>query len=318
MENLTDLSFVIPVYNEESSLAELSRRIEQTVKENSLGSIEILFIDDGSTDASWTVIKDLSRGSPVIHGIRFRRNFGKAAAISSGFAEARGDIVITMDADLQDIPEEIPNMVSKLNEGYDLVSGWKRERHDPMEKRLPSKVFNAITGTLTGLQLHDFNCGFKAYRRSVTETVKVYGELHRFIPALAHAEGFRVAELAVRHQAREYGKSKYGFGRYFKGCLDLLTVVSTTRFLRRPLHFFGGAGFVLGFIGLFILGVLSAMKLFLGIPIAGRPMFFLGILSVLASLQLLSIGLLAELINRHQGEKLSQQVHERTGFADIN
>ncbi len=234
----------------------------------------------------------------TIVGIKLRRNFGKADALAAGFSRALGDIVITLDGDLQDDPIEVPNFIKKLNEGYDLVSGWKKERKDPLEKRIPSKIFNLVTSFASGIKLHDFNCGFKAYKRKVLPHLRLYGELHRFIPAIAHASGFHVAEIPVLHHPREHGCSKFGCGRYLKCCLDLLTVITTTRFLKRPLHLFGSSGILIGLFSFLILAYLSLGKLFWDIPIHGRPLFFLGILGILFAGQLLSVGVLAELLVR--------------------
>ncbi|MGE9296786.1 MAG: glycosyltransferase family 2 protein [Puniceicoccales bacterium] len=299
---MPSLSFVIPVYNEEETLGTLFDEIAASVPHD---QFEVVFVDDGSRDRSWERIGELhAKHGEQVRGVRFRRNFGKAAGLKAGFEAAKGEIVFTMDADLQDVPAEIPNFLAKLDEGADMVSGWKKERHDPLEKRLPSKLFNAITSWSTGLYLHDFNCGFKAYRREIVENINLYGELHRFVPAIAHSMGYRVVEIPVQHRPREHGQSKYGFGRYLKGCLDLLTVVLTTKFNTRPLHLFGGFGMATGSIGFLILFYLSASKVLMGASIGGRPLFFLGILLVLFAGQMVSTGLLAELLvttaNRNQ------------------
>lgn len=295
----TKVSFVIPVYNEEATIHTLHGQITATLLKSNIENYEICFVDDGSTDNSWNEINTLiqSEGSRTI-GLRFRRNFGKADALQAGFTEVSGDIIFTMDADLQDDPKEIPAFVAKLEEGYDLVSGWKQVRHDPISKTLPSKVFNGLARILSGVQLHDFNCGFKAYRKEVTESISLFGELHRFIPILAHAEGYKVGELSVQHHPREHGVSKYGGKRFLKGFLDLLTVTFTTRYLRRPAHIFGGGGIAAGSLGFMVLTWLSFSKLALGNPIGTRPLFFLGILLLLLGVQLLSFGLIAEMINR--------------------
>ena len=292
-----DISVVVPVYDEENSLVELMDRLKPVLQEVAPGGYEVLFIDDGSRDGSWKAIRELREvhGS-VIRAIRHRRNFGKAAALAHGFNAARGGIIITMDADLQDQPEEIPKFLKALDEGADMVSGWKRCRKDPLDKTLPSRVFNFLVRATSGLKLNDVNCGFKAYRAEVAKDIKLYGEMHRFIPILAHAEGYRVGEVAVEHQPREHGHSKYGPTRLIKGALDLLTTVVLTRYLRRPAHFFGGAGLVVGAIGLGVLGYLS-IGWFLGYKgIGTRPLFFFGILGTLLSAQLISLGLVAELV----------------------
>jgi glycosyltransferase involved in cell wall biosynthesis len=292
------ISFVIPVMNEEKTIAQLLAAIRAAV--TPLGqSFEVLFIDDGSTDSSWQEITKLTTQFPsVVRGLRFRRNFGKSQALSVGFERCRGQIIFTMDADLQDDPNAIPAFLEKLDEGFDLVSGWKKKRQDPITKTLPSKLFNSVTSRLTGLHLHDMNCGFKAYRRQVTSAIRLYGELHRFTPVLAHELGFRVGEVAVEHHPRVYGVSKYGWRRLFSGFLDLLTVLFTTQYLNRPSHLIGGLGLVVGVIGFGILGYLTIIR-FSGEHIGGRPLLSFGILISLVSIQLISIGLLAELINRN-------------------
>ncbi|MGJ8652006.1 MAG: glycosyltransferase family 2 protein [Opitutaceae bacterium] len=293
------VGFVIPVYNEEETVQLLHAKITAILAEETITKYQICFIDDGSTDKSWQHIEALCQAdSDHTTGLRFRRNFGKADALQAGFDHVDKDIVFTMDADLQDDPTEIPAFLEKLNEGYDLVSGWKEVRHDPFSKTLPSKVFNALARALSGVQLNDFNCGFKAYRKEVTESIQLFGELHRFIPILAHAEGYRIGELPVQHHPREHGVSKYGGKRFLKGFLDLLTVTFTTRYLRRPAHIFGGFGMAAGAAGFIVLFWLSFSKLALGNPIGTRPLFFLGILLLLLGFQLLSLGLIAELITR--------------------
>ncbi|MEN9795704.1 MAG: hypothetical protein RLZZ150_681, partial [Bacteroidota bacterium] len=243
------ISVVIPLLNEEESLPELARQLENVLERVARGKYEVIFVDDGSTDDSFRVIQDIHARNQRFKAIRFRTNHGKSAALAIGFSECKGDIVITMDADLQDDPNEIPSLVAKLEEGYDLVSGWKRKRHDPWHKTMPSKLFNAVTSRMSGIRLHDFNCGLKGYRREVIENVQVYGEMHRYIPALAHWEGFRVTEIPVQHRARQHGVSKFGMSRFLKGYLDLLTVMFTTRYIKRPLHFFGAVGSLFAVVG---------------------------------------------------------------------
>ncbi|MEO0797014.1 MAG: glycosyltransferase family 2 protein [Verrucomicrobiota bacterium] len=297
-----ELSLVIPAYNEVDSLDRLWARITEVLNDSPWDSFEAVFIDDGSTDGTWESIRKLWKEYPTrARGIRMRRNFGKAAALAAGFAAARGRLIITMDADLQDEPGEIPNLVAKIEEGYDLVSGWKKERHDPLEKRVPSKLFNAVTRKISGLELHDFNCGLKAYRAEVVRELPLYGELHRYIPILAHAEGYRVTEIAVEHHAREFGVSKYGLGRYYKGFLDLLTVAAITRFLQRPGHLFGGSGLMIGTVGFLILSYLSMIKIVFGADIGHRPLLLLGVLLMLLGVQLVSVGLVGELVIRKLG-----------------
>ncbi len=305
------LSFVIPVLNEGETLSTLNEKIAAVVQARELGSFEVIFVDDGSTDPSWQRICDLSTEHGHVRGLRFRRNFGKAAALAAGFAEARGEIVFTLDADLQDDPEEIPRFLEKMDEGYDLVSGWKKDRQDPLEKRLPSKLFNAVACRAGRVRLHDMNCGFKAYRREVLPHLNLYGELHRYVPVLAHAEGFSVTEIPVVHHPREHGVSKYGWKRYIKGMLDLLTVLATTRYLDRPGHLFGGLGLVSSAVGFLILFYISCMKLIAGMPIGGRPLFFLGILLLLLGSQLISLGVIGELLIRFQRHDSSAKIIER-------
>lgn len=293
------VGFVIPVCNEEATLEDLHAAIVRSCRAAGVASLRICFVDDGSTDGSWAVIERLCAAHPEITtGLHFRRNFGKADALQAGFSHLENDVIFTMDADLQDDPEEIPRFLEKLEAGYDLVSGWKKVRHDPIGKTLPSKVFNALARMVSGVRLHDFNCGFKAYRREVTRHIRIFGEMHRFVPILAHAEGFQVGEIPVTHHAREHGTSKYGSKRFVKGLLDLVTVVVMTRYLRRPAHIFGGAGFALGALGFLILFLLSLEKLVWGHSIGGRPLLFLGILLMVMGTQLLSLGLVAELIIR--------------------
>jgi dolichol-phosphate mannosyltransferase len=290
------LSVVVPAMNEEESLPVLVAGIIEACAASGLALSDIVLVDDGSSDRTWAVMSQLAAGNEKIQAIRLRRNFGKATALMVGISACTGDVVITMDADLQDDPGEIPRFVQALDAGYDLVSGWKKERNDPFSKTLPSRLFNAVTARISGVRLHDFNCGFKAYRREIFDTVELYGELHRYVPVLAHALGYRIAEIPVRHHARKYGKSKYGVARYLRGFLDLLTVVMLTRFAYRPGHLFGGLGalFLLG--GGAVLAYLTGLKLFTGASIGGRPLLLLGVLVVIVGLQLVLFGLLAELI----------------------
>ena len=300
MPSTIQLSVVIPLYNEEATLIPLFEQIQAVVEAQALGSFEVIFIDDGSTDDSWQKLSELKAAHPnTVSALRFRRNHGKAAALSAGFEQVRGEIVITMDADLQDEPAEIPSFLAKLNKGYDCVSGWKQLRQDPLGKTLPSKVFNWATAAASGVKIHDFNCGFKAYRADAIKSLDLYGELHRYIPVLLAADGFTIAEIPVEHHRRTHGVSKYGWNRLIKGGLDLMTVIVLTRYLKRPGHFFGGFGLLSGFAGFCILATLSIQKLFWQISIGGRPLFFLGILLLLLGIQLFSIGLIGELINYH-------------------
>lgn len=290
------LSFVIPAHNEEATLGDIVERIHEAVQTvPSIAAFDIVLVDDGSRDRSWSVMSALADRYPgVVKGVRLRRNFGKATALATGFRHCRGQVVFTMDADLQDDPKEIPRFLAKLDEGFDLVSGWKRERQDPWNKTLPSRVFNRVTATITGIRLHDFNCGFKCYRREVVDHLALYGELHRFIPVLAHDLGFRVTELPVEHHPRRHGVSNYGWERYARGVLDLLTVIAITRWLHKPGHLFGGLGILLGLLGFGTLLYLAVLWL-LGLgPIGGRPLMTLGVLASVMSLQMVSLGVIAE------------------------
>jgi glycosyltransferase involved in cell wall biosynthesis len=292
-----NITVVVPVYNESESLANLHRELSVALAE--LGPAEFVFVDDGSNDGSWSRIRALSENDERVRGVRLRRNFGKAAALMAGFRASRGDIVFTLDADLQDDPAEMPKFLDALASGFDVVSGWKRVRHDPWHKVIPSRVFNALVSRLTGCHLHDHNCGFKAYRRQVIEEVEVYGELHRFIPVLAHAQGFKVGELVVNHRPRRYGRSKYGFSRLMKGFLDILTVRFLTGFGHRPLHVLGGIGLVLfglGFLGLLFLAVewLRGHG-----PIGTRPLLVYSATLLGVGAQILCLGILAELVTSY-------------------
>ncbi len=300
------LSIVVPVFNEEESLGELCSKIDETCQAEGI-DYEIVFVDDGSTDTSWQQIEKHS--SDRILGIRFRRNFGKAAALSAGFQAARGETIITMDADLQDDPNEIPRLMKKLDEGYDVISGWKKVRHDPWHKVLPSRVFNGMISWLTGVHLHDHNCGLKAYRRAVIKEVNLYGEMHRFIPVLAAAKGFRISELVIKHHARMHGQSKYGFERFIKGFLDLLTVYFLTGYGNRPQHLIGSVGlasFLAGSCGLFLLSILWVLSRLSStwddVHLHASAIFYFCIVGVLLGVQLLSLGFLAELITARSGE----------------
>lgn len=291
-----EISIVIPLYDEEKSLRELYDKIKYALNRNS--RYEIIFIDDGSTDGSWRVLSELRSRDRKVKLIRFRRNFGKSAALSIGFAQAEGQFVITMDADLQDDPNEISNLVNELKKGYDLVSGWKKKRKDPITKTIPSRFFNFITSMMTGIRLHDFNCGLKGYRKDVVKEVKIYGELHRYIPVLAHWLGFKIGEIPVQHHARKYGKTKFGIGRFWKGFLDLLTVLFTTRYLQRPLHLFGFWGIVFFLAGFGIDLYLTFLKIFEGMSLSNRPLFLAGVLFIIVGVQFISIGLIGEIISK--------------------
>jgi glycosyltransferase involved in cell wall biosynthesis len=295
------ISVVLPVLNESESLEELGKTLLSVAARHGL-QLEIIFVDDGSSDGSWDKIRRLSASDPRIHGIRFRRNFGKAAALAAGFDAALGQVVLQMDADLQDDPSEIPRFLGKLAEGFDVVNGWKRVRKDPWHKVWPSRVFNWLVSRLTGLKLRDHNCGLKCFRAEVVKELPLYGELHRFIPVMAHARGYRVAELPVEHHPRRYGRSKYRFHRFVKGFLDLLTVVFLTVFGQRPLHLLGGIGlpaFLLGAAGLSYLAVCWVLARFqvhgFG-PIGARPLLIYSLGCLIIGFQMLAIGFLAELV----------------------
>lgn len=292
------ISVVVPFLDEEGSLKELHRRLTEVL--GRLGqSYEILLIDDGSRDGSPALADAIAEEDPRVGVVHFRRNFGKAAALDAGFKRARGSVVITMDADLQDDPDEIPNFLAKLDEGHDLVSGWKRRRQDPIGKTLPSKIFNLVVSRVSGLALHDFNCGFKAYRVAAVRDLDLYGELHRYVPVLVHFRGFRVTELPVQHHPRRTGASKYGVERMMKGFFDLMTVLLITRYRTRPLHLFGGAGLLFAFIGLLCLAYLTVLW-FQGHGIGTRPLLLFGVLLMLLGVQLVSTGLLGEMIGWSQ------------------
>ncbi len=293
-----DVSIIIPLLNEEGSLSELHARITEQMAALDIENYEIVFVNDGSTDGSDAILRGLHARDRHVHVIHFRRNFGKAAAIDAGFRHSQGVTVITMDADLQDDPSEIGTMLAVLDDGYDLVSGWKKTRHDPITKTLPSKLFNFTLRRLSGLGLHDFNCGFKAYRREAAMAINVYGELHRYIPVLVHWKGFRVTEVPVQHHPRRHGTTKYGLERILKGFLDCLTVLLLTRFASRPLHLFGTVGAGIGSIGLAILVYLSVLWVVANESIGDRPILLIGIMLMLVGVQLVSAGLVAEMLTR--------------------
>ncbi|MCK8518363.1 glycosyltransferase family 2 protein [Methanoculleus sp. 7T] len=290
-----DISIVIPVYNEVENVPLLYRKLREDL--SSLGrTYEIIFIDDGSTDDTFAKLKEVQANGDHIRIIKFRRNFGKAAALNTAFRQVKGEVVITMDGDLQDDSAEIPKFLDKIDEGYDLVSGWKYPRNDPITKTAPSKVFNKLTCWMTGVNLHDFNCGFKAYKREVTDALHLYGELHRYTPVLANYYGFKIAEVTVRHHPREFGKSKYGAKRVIKGLLDLITVKFLTSYASRPLHVFGVPGILSLLVGFFIGLYLVILKYLRDIALTERPLLLLSILLILLGLQFFSIGLLGEMI----------------------
>ncbi len=286
------LSIVVPVFNEEGNLQNLYDQVRAVLDAQNI-PFEFVFVDDGSRDGTWKVIQELS-ADPRVRALRHRRNFGKAQGLANGFAVARGDVIITMDGDLQDEPTELPKFLATLDEGYDLVSGWKQRRQDPLGKTMPSKFFNWTVRKASGVQLHDFNCGFKAYRRDVTESIRLYGELHRFTPVLANAEGFKVAELPVKHNPRTWGSSKYGWSRLVKGFLDLMTVVFLTRYRYRPLHLFGIPGVLAIILGLLLGVYLSFERLVMNDTIGTRPLLSLTVLLLIMGTQFFGLGLLGE------------------------
>ena len=307
-----DISIVIALMNEEASLPELRDWIVKMAHENDL-SYEIIFIDDGSHDNSWNIIETFSHEDHNIKAIKFQRNYGKSAALNQGFQYAEGDVVITMDADLQDNPDEIPELVRMIREdGYDLVSGWKKKRYDPLTKTLPTKLYNWATRKMTGIHLHDFNCGLKAFRKDVTKSIEVYGEMHRYIPAIVKWSGFRkIGEKVVQHQARKHGSTKFGWERFINGFLDLLSITFISRFGKRPMHLFGSIGTVLFVIGFVIAGYLTYQKIFLGVVrVNERPLFDLGILSMQLGTILFVGGFLAELVSRTAHDRNSYLIQK--------
>jgi Glycosyltransferases involved in cell wall biogenesis len=313
-----DISVVIPLYNEEESLKELFNWIDRVMKENDF-SYEVIFVDDGSTDRSWRIIESLKSQSDNVRGMRFRRNYGKSPALYCGFKEAQGDVVITMDADLQDSPDEIPELYRMIkSDGYDMVSGWKQKRYDPISKTIPTKIFNATARKVSGIKnLHDFNCGLKSYRKDVVKNIKVYGEMHRYIPYLAKNAGFtKIGEKVVQHRARKYGKTKFGFSR-FAGYLDLLTLWFLSRFGVKPMHFFGLLGSFMFFLGIVAVIIISISKLYRmshGLPyrlVTDSPYFFLSLTAMMIGTQFFLTGFLGELISRHSPDRDNYEIEEK-------
>ncbi len=311
-----DITVVIPLFNEEESLPELYAWIERVMKANGF-SYEVIFVNDGSTDGSWRVIEELGKKSANVKGIKFRRNYGKSPALYCGFKEAQGDVVITMDADLQDSPDEIPELYRMITEdGYDLVSGYKQKRYDPLSKTIPTKLFNATARKISGINnLHDFNCGLKAYRRDVVKNIEVYGEMHRYIPYLAKNAGFsKIGEKVVHHQARKYGKSKFGLNRFFNGYLDLITLWFLSNFGKKPMHVFGFLGsimFLIGFISVMILGIDKLWCLSNGIPqrlITDSPYFFIALTMMMIGTQLFLAGFIGDLVSRSSQNRNDYQI----------
>jgi dolichol-phosphate mannosyltransferase len=316
------ISVVIPVFNEKESLLPLHAEIAETARKAQL-DLEILFVDDGSTDGSWPEIQGLARSDPRVHGLRFRRNFGKAAALSAGFRAAHGSRIITLDADLQDDPAEVPRFLERLDKGLDVVSGWKRTRHDPWHKVWPSRIFNTLVSWVTAVHLHDHNCGMKCFRSEIFREIRLYGELHRFIPVLAEARGYRVGEIEIRHRPRRFGRSKYGVHRFIKGFLDLLTVKFLTGFGQRPQHLLGTIGllaFAAGGLGMTYLGITWLIRLWspeMFPPLHERALLIYSVAALLLGAQMMSIGFLAELITAYQGrDEDSYSIAEQTGELD--
>lgn len=312
-----DISVVIPLFNEEESLPELYAWIKRVMDENSF-SYEVIFVDDGSTDHSWEVINKLQKEAPEVKAIRFRRNYGKSPALHCAFQRAKGDVVITMDADLQDSPDEIPALYKMVKEdGLDLVSGWKKKRYDPISKTLPTKLFNATARCVSGIKLHDFNCGLKAYRSAVVKNIEVYNDMHRYIPYLAKIAGFKkIGEKEVQHRARKYGYSKFGLSRFFNGYLDLMTLWFLSRFGRKPMHFFGIWGSIMFFIGLLAVIVVGANKLWAiqqGVAhplVTNSPYFYIALTMMLLGTQLFLAGFLGELVSRNASERNDYKIEE--------
>ena len=312
---MTKISIVIPLFNEEESITELAQWIDKVLKKNNL-SYEIIFIDDGSNDSSWSVIKNIKHDNPNVYGIKFRRNYGKSAALNVGFSKASGDVIITMDADLQDSPDEIPELYNLItNDNYDLVSGWKKKRYDPITKTIPTKLFNWAARKASGINLNDFNCGLKAYNKNVVKSIEVYGEMHRYIPILAKWAGFKnIGEKVVEHQSRKYGVTKFGFERFINGFLDLLTVTFISRFGKKPMHIFGTLGTLMFILGLTLFLYIGGTKLYYiynSLPaknIADQSAFFIALTTMVIGVQLFLSGFIAELVSRNSPDRNNYQV----------
>jgi glycosyltransferase involved in cell wall biosynthesis len=320
-----DISIVIPLFNEDESLPELHDWIDRVMQANNF-SYEIVFVDDGSKDTSWSVIESLVTKNTAVRGIKFRRNYGKSAALNVGFEAARGNVIITMDADLQDSPEEIPGLYKMIiQDGYDLVSGWKEKRYDPITKTIPTKLFNAATRKMSGIKLHDFNCGLKAYRCDVVKSIEVYGEMHRYIPVIAKRAGFtKIGEKSVSHQARKYGTTKFGFERFVNGFLDLLSISFVTKFGKRPMHFFGLNGtlmFVLGFGGFAYLIINKLWVVYHNHSVAARvtesPWFYISLVAMVIGTQLFLAGFIAELLARNSPDRNTYLIEKKVGEGGI-
>ena len=311
----TTLSIIVPLFNEEESLQELSNWIDKVANNNKI-SYELIFIDDGSTDKSWSIVNAIKQNNNNVKGISFRRNYGKSAALNVGFAEASGDVVVTMDADLQDSPDEIPELLSMiLNDGYDIVSGWKKNRKDPLSKTIPTKLYNAVTRRVSGLKLHDMNCGLKAYRKDVVKNIEVYGEMHRYIPLIAKWAGFqKITEKVVQHQARKYGETKFGLERFIFGFLDLFSITFIGKFGKRPMHLFGSLGTLMFLIGAIFLIIIGLDKLFLNKGaklIADRTEFYVAITSIIIGVQLFIAGFLGEMLARNSPKRNTYHIREK-------
>lgn len=311
--NQIQISVVVPLYNEEESLPELCEWIKRVMVQNGF-TYEVILVDDGSSDNSWQVVKSLTEGNKAIKGIKFRRNYGKSAALNQGFQRAAGNVIITMDADLQDSPDEIPELYKMITEGgYDLVSGWKKKRYDSkLSKNIPSKIYNSVTRKISGVKLHDMNCGLKAYRREVVKAIEVYGEMHRYIPVIAKWAGFRkIGEKVVVHRKRQYGVTKFGWERFINGFLDLISIMFVSRFGRKPMHLFGTIGSILFIIGFIIAGYLAYAKIFLEeYKMTDRPLFYLGLLAMVMGTQVFMGGFLGELITRSSTDRNHYLVEE--------
>ena len=321
MEKAPNVSIVIPVFEEEESLVELTEWIDKVCKEHSI-EYETIFVDDGSRDKSWEIICDLCQINPNVKGIRFSRNYGKSAALDTGFKAAQGEVVITMDADMQDSPDEIPGLINMiLHDGFDLVSGWKEKRFDPISKTIPSKFFNFVTRKISGIKLHDFNCGLKAYRKSVVKNIRVYGEMHRYLPVIAKWNGFtKIGEKSVQHYARRYGRTKFGFERFINGFLDLISITFVMRFIKKPMHFFGTIGTLSFLAGLFITIYIIGVKMYqihYQLPvreITDQPLFFLSLVALIVGVQMFLTGFLAEILTINSENTSNYLITERKGF----
>lgn len=321
MHELKDISIVVPLYNEDESLPELVSWIERVMEENKL-TYEVVMVDDGSTDKSWEVIESLHKKNPNVKGVRFRRNYGKSAGLNVGFEHAEGKVVITMDADLQDSPDEVPELYRMITEdGFDLVSGWKKKRHDPISKTIPTKLYNGVTSRMSGIKLHDMNCGLKAYRYEVVKNIEVYGEMHRYIPVIAKWAGFKkIGEKVVVHQARKFGTTKFGgLERFIRGPLDLLSIMFVSKFGKRPMHFFGSWGLFMFFLGFIMVLTMAGQKLWAIYHdqrmrlISDNPLFYVSLVLAIIGVQLFLTGFIAELVSRNSPERNNYRIREKLG-----